>query len=192
MQVNSVSVNNNSGQNFGQVIKTRFFVIQPNKTKSQIQNRETIEFLSKRLCFHLSHPEKAEKGKIERISKEFGEIDTHYKKLPLVRRVMNFKKAYDNSFYLITAWDAESINCVAHTFNKENKKANIMKRHWDAVKDHSRRIMNEDGDELSLNIYLNYRPNSKTGEYTYYFDSLNVIEEKKMQFPYRGRNENLP
>jgi len=192
MQVNGVSANQASGQNFGHVIKTRFFVVQPDRTKVQIQHQDTIKFLAKRLCFHLTQPEKAKKGRIDRVSRELGEFDKHYKAFPVLRRIMNFNRSYDNCFYLLTGWDAETINCFAHTLEKQNKKANIINKHWEAVRDNSRRIIDMDGDELSLNIYFDYRRNSKTGENAFFLNSLNVVKEKFMQFPYRGRNENLP
>ena len=63
MRVDSINSYNSQPQ-FGHVIKTRFFEVLPDKSKTQIQDVDTIKTLCKRLTYHLGCPHRTRKDRI--------------------------------------------------------------------------------------------------------------------------------
>lgn len=199
--LNSVNYTPSAGQNrqepaFGHVIKTRFFEVLPDGSKAQVQDKDLLKELAKRLAFHLTLPERQKKGRLPQVAKFLGDFDGDYQGMPLVRRIFNFNRYYDNCFYLITGKDADTIDAFAQTYHGADKKSRIIDKHWEMVRDKKLRIKDEDSEELALNIYLSRgEVNPKTGKPQYFISQskgLNIVKERLMHFPYRARNENLP
>ena len=181
--------NKNSNVNFGAVIKTRFFQKVSEDTWKQIQDVDDIEFLAKRMVYHISDPWKNKKNRCNVIGDSLRAADRDFRTMPCVRKILNLNRWYDHCLYFITGNDAASINWSAFTL-KENKtkKKQIIERHWELVRDNSKRIYNDNKEEISWNIYFEKRQNSKTNKEEYYFCGTQFMKEKFLNFPYRLRN----
>lgn len=181
-------------QNFGRVIKTRFFKLMPDGTKSQIQDKDTLTFLCGRLCYHLRHPEGKNEKPFNWIPQALTKWDSDFKTLNNLRRIFNYNKSYDHCMYLITGRDAVDIENVARNFqgNGNDRKAMVIEKHWQKIRNNALRLQDDNQNELSLNIILRPFLNSKTQEENYSIKEMNLVQEKYMQFPYRRRGENLP
>lgn len=192
MRVESIQSNQYKSQpNFGHVIKTRFFEVLPDTTKAQIQDTETVKFLTTRLKYHLSCLYRQKKGRIDSLSQFLSKADKDYAFEPELRRIYNFNRPYDSCVYLITGKDAVSLNNFARTSSVPNKKSELIEEHWKLVRNQQRRLQDKDGQELALNVFLRKGKNSETGKEGYFFRGLDLICEKFMHFPYRMRGANL-
>ena len=196
MQIGGLNSFNNYSQqprqqNFGRVIKSRFFEVMPDGKKRQIQDMDTIKTLCGRLTYHLSEPWKEKKNRLNYLPETLKQIDSDYEKLPIIRRVFNFNRPKDHCFYLITGSDAASINRSAFIESGVDKKSKIINQHWKQVRDNSKRLYDVAKKELALNIYLKKCINPKTKKEQMYLSGVELIREEKLQFPYRLPGEDL-
>lgn len=188
--VNSIT-QSKSQPSFGHVIKTRFFEVLPDNSKAQIQEIPLIKSLTKRLTYHLSCLYRERKDRIDKLSEFLSKVDSDYAFEPMIRRIFNLNRPYDNCVYLITGQDAVSLNQFARTSTGLDKKSQLIKQHWQLIRNQERRLQDKDGQELALNIFLRAGKNSKTGENCYFLKDVVLVNERYMHFPYRARNENL-
>ncbi len=182
----------NSKQNFGSVIKTRFFEKCADNTWAQIQDVDTIQFLAKRMIHHLSEPWKNKKNRCEALGDSLRAADGDFRVMPCVRRIFNFNRWYDHCLYFITGKDSAALNWSAFTIKEgKNKKSQIIERHWELVRDNSKRIYNNQKEEVAWNIYFEKLKNPKSGDFDYYYCGNQFMLEKYLHFPYRLRNGKL-
>ncbi|MCM1010298.1 MAG: hypothetical protein NC390_05430 [Fusobacterium sp.] len=190
MRVDSVN-RNNIPPTFGHIIKTRFFEVLPDSSKVQIQDMDEVKTVCKRLCYHLSQPQKTKKNRLDVIPQFLSKYDNDYAATPLVRRMFNFNRAYDRCVYLFTGKDAVSIAEKARVDNHSAKKRQIIEHQWGLVRDSKRRLQDSNSEELALNIFLRPKVDEKTGEKVYFFKQMQLIQERLMHFPHRLRGANL-
>lgn len=188
---NQIPVDKRNQQNFGHVIKTRFFEVLPDGAKTQIQDIDTIKSLCKRLTYHLSSLHSPRKGRLDKVPEFFAKVDNDYAKNPLIRRIFNFNKPYDHCFYLITGKDAAALENFARTTESHNRKSKIIENHWKLVRDSGKRMYDESFEELALNIFLARGKHPKTQNDCFFFRGFKLVQERLMHFPHRLRGENL-
>ncbi len=187
----SVLPEQNSRQNFGHVIKTRFFEVLPDNSKAQIQDIGLIKKLCRRLSYHLCEPWKEKKNRITGLVDYLRTVDSDYARMPLVRRVINSNRQKDYCFYLITGDDAAVIEKFASTIKSPDKRSQLIERQWELVRDSKRRIYNRKSDEVALNIYLVNKTNPKSKKEQFYFRGIEMTLEKFFHYPYRVKGGNL-
>lgn len=190
MRVDSVN-RNNIQPTFGHVIKTRFFEVLADGSKSQIQDIEIIKPLCKRLTYHLGCIHRMRSDRIDSLPQVLSKKDKDYAFDTSIRRLFNFNRPYDRCLYLITGQDAVSLNRFARTVSGHNKNSQIMEKHWELVRDGQRRLRDEKTNELALNVFLKRGKNQKTGEECFFFRAAEFIQERLMHFPHRLRGANL-
>lgn len=179
------SINNNSQPQFGHVIKTRFFEVLPDKSKTQIQDVDTIKTLCKRLTYHLGCPYRNRNDRIHGLGEMLTRNDNDFAHDTSLRRIFNFNRPYDRCVYLITGQDAVSLNRFARETDSVNRKKQIMESHWKLVRDGERRLKDKNSNELALNVFL------RRGDKGFFFRAAEFVQERLMHFPYRLRGANL-
>lgn len=192
MRVENIKSNNYNVQPaFGRVIKTRFFEVLPDNSAAQIQEHDLIKSLCKRLTYHLGCVYRNRKDRLHDLPAMLAKADKDYAYEPSIRRIFNFNRPYDNCFYLITGPDAVSLEHGARAATGSKKNANIIENHWKLVRDSSKRLCDENKEELALNVFLRKGKHPKTQEECFLFRTAKFIQERFMHFPYRLRGENL-
>lgn len=190
MRIDSVNTYNPQ-PNFGHVIKTRFFEVLPDNSATQIQSPEMVKSLYKRLSYHLGNVCRQKKNRIHGLPEVLSKVDSDYAFEPSLRRIFNFNRPYDSCVYLITGKDALSLNSIARTLTGSKKNSEIIEQHWKLVRDNTKRLKDENSEELALNIFLKRGQHPKTGEECFLYRTAQFIQERLMHFPHRLRGENL-